>query len=166
MGKIIYEPKGKAREYASLAANIYSGCSHGCSYCFAPNVLRKHREEFHSDARVRVGALDQLKKDVLKLSGDNRRILMSFTTDPYQPCEREHGVTREAINIIKAAGLNVEILTKGGLLAIRDFDLFDENDCVAASLTFSTTIDSTSAPTSRHLSRADGSSDEVPEATS
>lgn len=29
---IIYEPKGKAREYADLACDIYNGCTHGCKY--------------------------------------------------------------------------------------------------------------------------------------
>ena len=32
---IIYEPKGKAREYSPLAVNLYRGCSHGCLYCYA-----------------------------------------------------------------------------------------------------------------------------------
>ena len=31
---LIYEPKGKAREYSPLALNVYSGgCDHACRYC-------------------------------------------------------------------------------------------------------------------------------------
>jgi DNA repair photolyase len=60
---------------------------------------------------------------------------MSFTTDPYQPCNDSFGSTREAIKIIKGAGLNVEILTKGGRRACADFDLLDKNDCFATTLT-------------------------------
>jgi DNA repair photolyase len=30
----IYEPKGKAREYAPLALNLYESCPHGCKYCY------------------------------------------------------------------------------------------------------------------------------------
>lgn len=37
--RIIYEPKGRAREYANLAANLYSGCIHGCVYCYVPQFL-------------------------------------------------------------------------------------------------------------------------------
>lgn len=133
--KIIYEPKGRALEYAALAANIYSGCSHGCKYCFAPTVLHRDRGDYHSEVKVREGALEQLKKDVAKLEGDNRRVLISFTTDPYQALDIVTQVTRKAIKIIKGAGLNVEILTKGGMLAARDFDLLDENDCFATTLT-------------------------------
>ena len=46
--KPIYKPKGAAKEYGDLALNIYTGCPHRCFYCFAPNVLHKDRETFHS----------------------------------------------------------------------------------------------------------------------
>jgi len=141
--KIIYEPKGKALEYAPLAANIYKGCSHGCTYCYAPNVLYCHRATFHEDVTVREGAIEQLKKDVAKLKGDNRRVLMSFTTDPYQHADVDLGITREAIQIIKDGGLNVEILTKGGLRAVRDLDLLSEGDCLAVTLTLLNYVDLT-----------------------
>ena len=42
----IYKPSGAALEYGDLALNIYTGCNHGCYYCFAPNVLHKTREAF------------------------------------------------------------------------------------------------------------------------
>lgn len=34
MGKIIYQPKGKAQEYAKWAANFYNGCTGLCTYCY------------------------------------------------------------------------------------------------------------------------------------
>ena len=52
--KPIYEPKGKAKEYGDYALNIYTGCPHRCYYCFAPSVLRRDREKFHSDDADRV----------------------------------------------------------------------------------------------------------------
>lgn len=34
MGKIIYETKGAAAEYAKYGFSAFLGCSCGCSYCF------------------------------------------------------------------------------------------------------------------------------------
>lgn len=44
----IYKPKGAAAEYGDYAVNIYTGCPHRCYYCFAPQVLHRDREAFHS----------------------------------------------------------------------------------------------------------------------
>lgn len=44
--KIIYEPKGAAKEYSELAVNLYLGCNHGCKYCFAPRCMFKTKEEY------------------------------------------------------------------------------------------------------------------------
>ena len=27
---IVYKPRGRAREYAALASNLYAGCAHAC----------------------------------------------------------------------------------------------------------------------------------------
>ncbi len=122
--KVIYEPSGKAGEYAPLAANLYSGCAHGCRYCYAPDVLRKSPDEF-SHPRPRVGVLDDLAKDIEKLRGDPRPVFLCFTCDPYQPIEKEHRLTRRAIEMLGAAGMRVRVLTKNGPLAMeRDLDLF------------------------------------------
>ena len=34
MGKAIYQPAGKAREYALWACNLHVGCSNDCDYCY------------------------------------------------------------------------------------------------------------------------------------
>ena len=39
--KIIYEPKGKAKEYADLAINLYKGCTHGCLIIILYQIQRK-----------------------------------------------------------------------------------------------------------------------------
>jgi DNA repair photolyase len=64
---IIYEPGGRAREYAALAANLYSGCGHGCKYCYAPDVLHRKREVFHQNPTVREAVLEQFEKDCQQL---------------------------------------------------------------------------------------------------
>ena len=123
---IIYEPRGKAREYAPLAVNLYGGCPHGCTYCFGPGALRKNRQVFNGEVQPKKNALERLKKDAARLNGDRREILISFVTDPYQPIEMDLGVTRQAIQIFIDHDLYFTILTKGGLRALRDFDLLQE----------------------------------------
>ena len=140
--QVIYKPKGRALEYAPLAANLYAGCSHACEYCYAYGAVFRKKDDFHENIRVRKDVLRALEKNATKLSGDKRRVLLSFTTDPYQPCEEEFGVTREAIKILHQHGLSVELLTKGGTRACRDFDLLTPDDRFATSLTFLDEADS------------------------
>ena len=57
----IYEPKGKAKEYADLALNIYEGCSHGCKYCSVPLILKKNRVDFHACVKPRANILEETR---------------------------------------------------------------------------------------------------------
>jgi DNA repair photolyase len=124
---VIYETKGRAREYSELAANLYRGCAHGCTYCYAPSATFRKREDFYI-ATVRDDVLEKFRKDVLELEkkGETRPILLSFTTDPYQPLDVEKQLTRKAITLLHNHGLKVEILTKGGKRSERDFDLLSK----------------------------------------
>jgi DNA repair photolyase len=121
---IIYESRGRAREYCELAANLYRGCSHCCTYCYAPATLRLTRDEF-CKPKVRSDVLTKFEKDaeILEREGETRSILLSFTTDPYQPLDVKEGLTRKAIKILHDHNLKVSILTKGGKRSERDFDL-------------------------------------------
>ncbi|MCB2186265.1 MAG: hypothetical protein KQJ78_07600 [Deltaproteobacteria bacterium] len=144
---IIYEPRGPALEYAPLAANLYKGCSHGCRYCYAPDATRTDRKTFHADIRPRPNVLQQLEKDAARFAGDPRSILLSFTSDPYQPAERELRLTRQALDILlnPMLGLRVDVLTKAGTLAERDFDLLAQavgRASIASTLTFADPGDS------------------------
>lgn len=123
--KPLYIPKGKAKEYGDYAVNIYTGCPHRCYYCFAPSVLHRDREEFHTHVEPRPGIVDALKKQ-LELEGVTGKLIhLCFTCDPY-PVGFDTSVTRDVIKVIKASGNNVQILTKGD--GSRDFDLLDRND--------------------------------------
>lgn len=124
---IIYESRGKAREYCELAANLYRGCSHCCSYCYAPATIHVSREEFCKPV-VRSNVLLKFEKDAafLEKIGEKRTILLSFTTDPYQPLDVKEQLTRKAIQILHAHNLKVSLLTKGGKRSERDFDLLSK----------------------------------------
>jgi DNA repair photolyase len=130
---MIYEPKGRAREYAALACNVYSGCDHACIYCYAPSALHKYRENFIIPS-VRKNFLENVEKESANIK-TNERVLLSFTCDPYQKFDEKEMVTRETIKILKRNGIAIQVLTKGGSRALRDIDLFDKKDAFATTLT-------------------------------
>jgi DNA repair photolyase len=125
--KPIYIPKGKAKEYGDYAINIYTGCPHRCYYCFAPSVLRKEREDFHSNVKARDNIVESVKKQIESEGINDRLIHLCFTCDPY-PLGHDSIPTREIIWAIKESGNHVQILTKNGIGAQRDFDLLDGED--------------------------------------
>lgn len=129
--KPIYEPKGKAKEYGDYALNIYTGCPHRCFYCFAPNVLRKDREVFHTNVEPRADIVKATKRQLENEMITGKLIHLCFTCDPY-PTGYDTTPTREIIKAIKESGNNVQILTKGD--GSRDFDLLDENDWYGITL--------------------------------
>ena len=115
---LIYEPKGKAREYSPLALNVYSGgCDHLCKYCYCSGIMRG---DWGAIPRPR--DLAGLAREAAKAS---RQILLCFMADPYCAAEVQHGKTREALTVLREAGCSVAILTKGGSRCLRDMDLFD-----------------------------------------
>lgn len=123
--KPIYVPRGKAKEYGDYAINIYTGCPHRCFYCFAPNVLRRDREEFHSIVQPRDGIIEATREQLEREKICGKLIHLCFTCDPY-PVGYDSSATREIIKLLKEYGNHVQILTKG--YGIRDFDLLDGND--------------------------------------
>lgn len=125
--KPIYEPKARAKEYGDYAINIYTGCPHACYYCFAPAVLHKTKGVFHGCVAPRNGVIEAVKRQIEKEQITGKLIHLCFTCDPY-PRGYDFSATREIIEAIKDAGNHVQILTKNGMDAVRDFDLLDGDD--------------------------------------
>lgn len=123
--KPIYEPRGAAKEYGEAAINIYTGCPHRCYYCFAPSVLRRDREQFHTCVEPRKDIVQEVAKQLEREHITGKLIHLCFTCDPY-PTGYDTTPTREIIKLLKASGNHVQILTKGD--GCRDFDLLDGGD--------------------------------------
>ncbi len=123
--KPIYKPKGAAAEYGDYAMNIYTGCPHRCYYCFAPQVLRRDRETFHSCVEPRKDIVRELRRQLEREQITGKLIHLCFTCDPY-PTGYDTTATREVIQALKEYGNHVQILTKGD--GSRDFDLLDGGD--------------------------------------
>jgi len=135
--KIIYEPRGRAREYAELAANLFSGCDHGCIYCYAPSILKRTHDQFNQST-PRAGAIRQLCDDaeLMSRNKDQRNVLLCFTCDAYQQINDRYKLTRQAIQIFQNYGVRYTILTKAGKRSEQDFDIWDPQlGTYAATLT-------------------------------
>ena len=129
----IYTPSGRAREYGDHCVNIYTGCNHRCFYCFAPSVLHKAAEEFQH-VELRKDLLPSLERQLQREDFTGKLIHLCFTCDPYPAPPVDTMPTRQVIQMLKAAGCHVQILTKGGFRARRDMDLLDGDDMFGVTL--------------------------------
>ncbi len=106
--------------------NPYRGCEHGCIYCFARpshaflNLSPGLDFETKLIARPGIGAV--LDAELRAKSYKVATIALGTNTDPYQPCEAEHGVMREVLEVLSAFRHPIAITTKGTLIE-RDIDL-------------------------------------------
>lgn len=140
---VIYEPKGKAREYSPQALNLYLGCPHRCKYCYAPGALQRSRENYFCKPEPRKGVIDSLFKEAKRAKKE--QILLSFIGDAYSDTLDNNKVTRQALEILLEAKLPVAILTKSGTRCLKDTDIFKEfgeHLQVGGTLTFNNKKDS------------------------
>ncbi len=116
--------------------NPYTGCMHGCKYCYARLMKRftGHTEPWGSFVDVKINAPDLIPEDTNKYK--NKSIAISSVTDPYQPIERKYKLTRKILEKLIPLQPHLDLLTKSDLV-IRDIDLFKQfKDCIIA-LSFS-----------------------------
>jgi len=143
--QVIYQPKGRAREYGEWAVNLYTGCTHGCKYCYVPAVYRKSPKEFHSKATPRNDILKKLDKDLelQAAQGITEPLFFCFACDPYQPAEFEYRITRRALELCQDYGRNFNVLTKASILPLRDISLYSNGDKFGMTLVFNKSLDLT-----------------------
>ncbi len=107
------------------ALNAYTGCEHGCRYCYAVFMKRfsGHKEEWGSFVDVKINAPEVLRKQLKKAKPG--LISFSTVTDPYQPLEEKYEITRKCLEALVDYDFSVSILTKSHLV-LRDIDLLKE----------------------------------------
>lgn len=135
--RAIYKPRGAALEYSPLALNLYSGCPHGCKYCYAPSCLQRAREAFHANYTERKNIVNMVQRDLIDMRElkDNRLVLLCFVCDPYPGECEDNRITQKVLELFKAYSQPVQVLTKSGMKAARDFHLYKKTDSFAVSLT-------------------------------
>ena len=106
--------------------NPYRGCEHGCSYCYArpSHAYLGHSPglDFESELYAKANAAELLTKELSSRRYLPKTIALGTVTDPYQPIEREHRITRSVLEVLAAARHPVGIVTKSALV-VRDIDI-------------------------------------------
>lgn len=123
---LIYEPKGRALEYAPLACNLAVGCIHGCRYCYGPASFRVPPTDW-TVPLPKADLVGRFERSARKFAGDRREILFSFATDPLGTVEQARDLAL-VLPIAAQYRLRLTILTKNPEAAEPLLPLFRAND--------------------------------------
>ena len=108
--EVLTKATGFMGEY-DFTLNPYSGCSFGCTYCYAAFFSRtaEARDDWGRWVKVKENAESLLKRKLERKPDtlDGKLIYMSSVTDPYQPVERQIGLTRSLLEVM-ADGVHQE----------------------------------------------------------
>jgi len=106
--------------------NPYRGCEHGCIYCYArpTHCYLGHSAglDFETKLYAKVNAAELLERELANPRYVPKFIALGAVTDPYQPIEREHRITRGILEVLDRASHPVGIVTKSALV-VRDVDI-------------------------------------------
>lgn len=123
------------------AINPYTGCGHGCRYCYAVFMAQYSKQHQHaawgSFVEVKTNIVDVLR---CELAGKRKAgaAMLSSVCDPYQPVEETYRLTRGCIHVLVEHGWGVSILTRSPLVT-RDIDLLQKG--IGTSVGFSIPTD-------------------------
>ena len=106
--------------------NPYRGCEHGCIYCYArpTHCYLGHSAglDFETKLYAKVNAAELLERELGHPRYIPKFIALGAVTDPYQPIEREHRITRAVLEVLDRTSHPVGIVTKSALV-VRDVDV-------------------------------------------
>jgi len=106
--------------------NPYRGCEHGCIYCFARPTHAylgySPGLDFETKLLAKPDAAGLLDAALRKPGYRPAVMALGTNTDPYQPIEKERGITREVLQVLSDFGHPLSIVTKSALVT-RDIDI-------------------------------------------
>ena len=131
--------------------NPYKGCEHGCIYCYArPTHAYLDLSpglDFETKIFVKTEPATRLREALEAPGYQCATIAIGTNTDPYQPGEKRHRVTRSILETLLEYRHPVSITTKGKLI-LRDLDLLREladSSLVSVAVSITTLVDSLKA---------------------
>ena len=123
------------------AINPYTGCTHGCVYCYACFMRRftNHKEPWGHFLDAKVNAREVLSRQLARRREPIKEVVfLSSVTDPYQPAESIYKLTRGLLEVLLEYQIPVSILTKSDLV-LRDIDLLRQFNACSVGLSIMTT---------------------------
>jgi len=105
--------------------NPYTGCQHGCTYCYARFMKRftGHKEPWGEFVDVKINASDLLQVEIKRKK--RGRVWVSGVCDPYQPLEAQYKLSRRCLEILEQHNWPVTVQTRSPLI-LRDIDILKE----------------------------------------
>jgi DNA repair photolyase len=106
--------------------NPYRGCEHGCIYCYArpTHCFLGHSAglDFETKLYAKTNAAELLERELASPRYQPKLIALGTNTDPYQPIERQHRITRSILEVLERTRHPAGIVTKS-VLVVRDLDI-------------------------------------------
>ncbi len=135
---ILTKPTGFMNAY-DYSLNPYSGCSFGCTYCYAA-FFSRNKEKMDN-----WGYWLEVKENALALLQKKRKnpiidkvVYMSSVTDPYQPIEKKLEITRNILEeFANYHNIRLVVQTRASLVT-RDIDLYKKIGRVQINMTVTT----------------------------
>ncbi len=127
--------KSKIFDYC---VNPYTGCQFACRYCYASLFMSRytgHSEPWGEYVDLKINAPELLRKQLVRAKPGT--VWISSVTDPYQPLEAKHELTRRCLKELLARQFPMNIQTKSDLV-LRDLDLIEQFEDVAVGFTVPT----------------------------
>lgn len=120
--------------------NPYSGCSFGCSYCYA-QYFATTEQVWGSWVKLKSYLGRAIEADMQRDGKQRPSIYISTATDPYQGLEKRYELTRKCLGLLLQYQARVTIQTRSPLVT-RDIDVFRKygND-IRVNLTINTDDD-------------------------
>jgi len=118
----------------------YMACGHRCLYCDGRHEKYFVEGNFDTDIVARMNSPELLETELSSLREPGPVCISSGISDPYQPLEKELGLTRSCAEILSRQQHPVIIHTKSAL-ALRDIDIWQRvNERSAVTLMVSLTM--------------------------
>lgn len=107
-----------------LTFNPYTGCDHGCLYCYASSYIPRF-----FDCRPKKDLISRLEREAGRLKGE--LVSIANSSDPYPRLEQKTGLTRRCLEILAESSCRLQIVTKSDLV-VRDIDILRKVPCVVS----------------------------------